>query len=247
MSRVRPLYLLGAIAAILLIGACSGGGGEDVPAQDVVRVIPWSPQETATYRILNGEDVRGSGVLTITLSAGTYRLEQRYEREDGKFKDITTATVDASTLKPLTAVRKLIGPEGERDCTATYGQGNVEVVNRSKTDSRTDTLALPEHYYDSTSDLFLWRTIQLERGLKVAYQDMGTCGVLAKPSHSLAVLEVLTEERVRVPAGTFDTWRVEIRSGGSTQKFWIAEDASRALVRYDNGNQVFELESIKTG
>ena len=52
------------------------------------------------------------------------------------------------------------------------------------------------------------------------------------------------KEEVEVPAGTFQAWRLEIRSGGRTQKAWYADDGPRTLVRYDNGDLVFELESI---
>jgi hypothetical protein len=58
------------------------------------------------------------------------------------------------------------------------------------------------------------------------------------------VLKVKAIEEVTVPAGTFRAWRLEIRSGGRTQKAWYADDARRTLVRYDNGDLVFELESI---
>jgi hypothetical protein len=55
---------------------------------------------------------------------------------------------------------------------------------------------------------------------------------------------VKEKEDVQVPAGNFQAWRLEIRSGGRTQKAWYADDARRTLVRYDNGELVFELESI---
>jgi len=243
MSRRAALWLPLA-AFFLLIAACSSGNGSPLPAQDVVSKVPWGTSETATYQVLQDNKVKGSGVLSISSSSGTYTLTQVYERSDGQTSDSAGAVVDASTLKPLSTSRQVNGPEGERDCRADYSGDSVVVVNSSKSDSRTDTLVLPDHFYDSAADLFLWRTIQLERGLKLAYQDVFTCNVLAKPSHTLATLEVLTEERVRVPAGTFDTWRVEMRAGGSTQRFWIAQDARRSLVRYDNGSQVFELQSI---
>ena len=58
------------------------------------------------------------------------------------------------------------------------------------------------------------------------------------------VLKVKKTEEITVAAGTFEAWRLEIRSGGRTQKAWYANDEQRTLVRYDNGDLVFELESI---
>jgi hypothetical protein len=56
---------------------------------------------------------------------------------------------------------------------------------------------------------------------------------------------VTGRETVEVPAGTFETWRLEIRSPDGTQRAWYADTERRPLVRYDNGNLVFELLSLR--
>lgn len=247
-SEVRFLWALAPVAlSLVLFAACSESDKADVPVQDVVETIPFQSTETARYRVLDGDDLVGAGVLDVRRdSAGAaLTLEQRYDSKDGEFSNVITAVVDADTLRPHNVSREIGGPEGERHCTAEYGQGSVQVVNSSKDDSRTDTLALPPVYYDSAADLFLWRTIHLERGALMAYENIGTCNVFSKPDRVKTTLEVITEERVRVPAGSFDTWRVEMKGDGGTQRFWIAQTPERTLVRYDNGQQVFELESVE--
>jgi hypothetical protein len=48
-----------------------------------------------------------------------------------------------------------------------------------------------------------------------------------------------------VPAGTFEAWRLEIRSEDGSQEAWYADTATRPLVRYDNGSLMFELLSLQ--
>ena len=56
-------------------------------------------------------------------------------------------------------------------------------------------------------------------------------------------LKVVRKETVRVPAGEFTAWRLEINAEDAHQVAWIADTAARTLVRYDNDRGlIFELE-----
>ena len=244
--RNRVLRWSAVALALASILACGGTSEPDIPTRDIVSTIPWNAPESLRYRITDGDDLLGHGELNITVSGSRFILEQAFVDEKGKFQDSVTSVVDAATLKPVSVERVISGPEGERRCRADYGAESVQVSQSSEDDSRTDSLELPEHFYDSATDLFLWRTIDSVRGTTIAYEDVGTCNILSKPDYTEARLEVITQEKVRVPAGSFDSWRLELRSGGRKQKVWIAMADPRQLVRYDNGRQVFELESVQT-
>jgi hypothetical protein len=241
---VRPLLLI--LTAATFLAGCSDGS-EDLVARDIVSEIPWEVPETAKYRLLQGNDVKGSGVLTIESRGETLTIGQVFEIPDEKVTD--TVAVDASsvTLRPEVTGRVIDGPEGRRECRATYpttsAVNHVKVQQRAGEDERTDELDIPPQHYDSWSDLFLWRTIEFFEGNELKYVDVLSCS-LAKPDLLSVALKVKEMEEVTVPAGTFQAWRLEIRSGGRTQKAWYADDARRTLVRYDNGDLLFELESI---
>ena len=49
-------------------------------------------------------------------------------------------------------------------------------------------------------------------------------------------LKVRGKETVRVPAGEFTAWRLEIEAEDAKQTAWIADTPARTLVRYDNDN-----------
>lgn len=237
MRGVPLIVVLAALAA-----ACSGGSDELV-ARDVVSDIPWAAPETARYRLLQGDDLAGSGEIRLEESDGVLVLGQTFDIPDEDITDRIVVEADPRTLQPATVARTINGPEGERRCEATYDAGGVTVEQRAGDDERIDALTVPEQHYDSWSDLFLWRTLEFFEGQEIKYIDVLSCS-LAKPGLISVVLKVKEIEEVSVPAGIFQAWRLEIRSGGRTQKAWYANDDAHALVRYDNGDLVFELESI---
>jgi len=237
---VRRLSTVLLIATFIAL-ACSGGE-DDLVAREIVSEIPWTGPETFEYRLLQGDDVKGSGALTLSVTTTTFVMEQAFEIPEEEILDSISAEVEADTLRPRRVERVIDGPEGERRCEAAYAENTVTVAQRAGEDERTDTLSVPTPHYDSWSDLFLWRTVEFFEGQELKYVDVLSCS-LAKPDILSVVLKVKEKEDVEVPAGTFQAWRLEIRSGGRTQKAWYADDERRTLVRYDNGDLVFELES----
>ena len=225
----------------MLLAACSGS--DELVAQDVLSQIPWSTPETAHYRLLHDDDTKGSGELKIAMQDGALVLAQTFDIPDQKIADTVQLQADAQNLRPKVVQRTIDGPEGKRDCTATYEGNSVTVEQQAKDENRRDNLSVPAQHYDSWSDLFLWRTLKFFENEELKYVDVLTCS-LTKPDLLPVVLQVKSVEDVSVPAGRFQAWRLEIRSGGRTQKAWYADDAAHTLVRYDNGDLVFELESL---
>lgn len=235
-------FLLASFALAALLAGCTGGESVPLTEDQVIATIPWTPPESAHYRIMRGSDLAGSGDLIIEESTGALLLRQEFEAAQEEITDRVSAEVDLQTLRPRTVTRTISGPEGQRRCEAVYGDRSVTVEQQSEEGERTDELNLPRRPYDTWADLFLWRTLAFSRGLEVAYSGVLTCA-LARPEIIRVKLEVKELETVRVPAGTFETWRLEIRSAGETTKAWYANNPERTLVRYDNGRHVFELES----
>lgn len=231
--------LLVIIAALIFLYAC-GADEPRLSSQDIVDKIPWSGPEKAQYQVKQGNKVIGSAELTLEATGESVTLKQEFEFPDEEITDQISVIADAITLRPIEVERHLNGPEGPRDCEAQYARGVATVEQRTKEDQRTDRIDIPSQSYDGWSDLFVWRTLAFAEGYAVDYTDVLTC-TLARPQLLAVGLKVTSQENVTVPAGAFETWRLEIRSGGRTQKAWYSTDASHRLVRYDNGDLVFEL------
>jgi hypothetical protein len=237
-AAVLPTVLLVAAAA----WACETEPDASLSGQAVVSAFPWTAPEEARYRLLDGGDEKGTGVLRIELEDGTYRLSQEFESEE--FQDSVVAVVDAETMSPRSVERVIEGPEGPRRWEVEYGGGVATVVQRSEDDERRDELNVPSRSYDGWTDVFLWRTVDFEEGYRATYVDVLTAD-LAKPQIISQTIRVVRLETVEVPAGTFQAWRTEISSSGGGQTAWYADTPERELVRYDNGTLVFELLELE--
>ena len=233
---MRSLLLASTLLAALLLAACVVD--EPVATRDIVSTIPWQDRERAEYVRLdrdNGEE-HSRGVLTVTRENGAFELGLRFS--DERNSDEVVVLVDATTLKPISVHREITSEakivNGEYD--SEEGIIRITIIDKDG-DERPVPLRLEEHYYDNESSLFLWRTILFEEGYEASYYS-----VLANQrGQTLVTVRVVEREEVTVPAGTFQTWRVEIRFGGTRQVAWYADTPERALVQYDNTRQILQL------
>ncbi len=239
---IRALLPLAA-ALILAAVACSDDNGATISGGGpVLGEIPWTVPEAATYSLSDGDKEIGSAELSIeTGDAPEDTFRQSFEFPDRDITDDVEVGANSETLAPSKVRRVVNSPDGERTWDAVYAGGTVSVVQRDEDDERTDTIDTPPTVYDTWTDLFLWRTLDFREGYEVKYDAVVTAEFV-KPNVITIALKVTGLESVTVPAGTFEAWRLEIRSGGRTQKAWIADDGERTLVRYDNTELVFELE-----
>ena len=247
LKRLSLAVVVSVASFALGLSGCGWGEDESGPTQDIVSRIPWAIGEECSYLILDedGESL-GMGVLRIEGEEGRLQLVQHFQNPE--FDDRSVLLVEDRSLKPISGERLITGEDGELRISVSYSDGTVEVERLATKDGeeerRTDELEVPEHAYDWASSLFLWRTIPLQQGYEASYFNMATSG-LAKPERIRVTLRVTGQETVEVPAGVFQTWRVEIRSSGPKQTAWYAVDGSYPLVKYDREDMVFLLESIK--
>ena len=93
--------------------------------------------------------------------------------------------------------------------------------------------------YDNDSSLFLWRTIDFKDGYRGAYTTI----ITNRRTRQDVILKVLGKETVKVAAGEFQAWKLEIEAENATQHAWYADTPTRPLVKYDNDRGlIFELE-----
>ena len=231
--------IIAALAAVLLLAACAE---DNIKATDIVSRIPWPDEERATYRVLDddGEEVGTLEMSVAPEGADAYLLRQDFVFPADEFTNNAAVVVGRADLQPRRTTYVIDGPDGVASCSAQYEGSDVTVLNLREDGERTDTLDVPNIAYDSWSDLFIWRTIDFAQGFEIEYADIVACQAPAPPQRLAVRLEVTGGETIEVPAGTFDTWRVEI-DAGRDQKAWFTTDDAHILVRYDNGDQIFEL------
>lgn len=226
------------LAAVLLLAACAD---DSIKATDIVTGIPWPDEERANYRVLDNDgDEIGTLEMSVTATDDAFTLSQDFDFPEDEFTNTAEVDVGRADLQPRHTSYVIDGPDGVATCSAEYEGSDVTVLNVREDGERTDTLDVPTIAYDSWSDLFLWRTIDFSQGFTIEYADIVACQAPAPPQRLAVKLKVTGGETIEVPAGSFDTWRLEI-DAGRDQKAWFTTDDAHILVRYDNGDQVFEL------
>ena len=244
MIRLRAAFLL--LVAPILILACTSE--PDVDTQDIVTSIPWSTGERFEYRLVDGDGKElGTGLLVTSLEGSNTRLQATFEGESSS--DVSTVVVNSQTLKPVSSTRDIKTDGDDEFIEVMYSEKatdpacTVEPPRGCATIRRGDQqtgMSVPEHSYDNDSSLWLWRTIDFEEGYEAGYVTV----ITNRRDSDVVLLRITGKESVTVPAGTFNAWRLEIRTANARQVAWIADTPFRALVKYDNDrNLIFELTS----
>ena len=242
-------------ASLALAAGCTSTTSTCKECQDIVTGIPWKAPESYTYQLKQDGKPQGTTTLSITQSGADVVLTQKSVGDNGT-SDISAVTANATTLKPVSATRTITGKSTRTLLEVAYGavdtkqcasgkvarikQSNFKPPDEATPDSqRSNPLCVPDHAYDNDESLFIWRTIAFQKGATVTYETV-TAG--RRDTH-LVTLIVQDQEKVTVPAGTFDAWYVEVASERSRQKAWFATTPDHRLLQYvNNQGQSFQLQ-----
>ena len=244
---MRKFLLLASLMTALVLASCAYGG-EDIETVDIVATIPWGDFEEADYVLLDrsDEDEIGTGTLIVdTNDDGQFEFQINFAGESGT--DQASVLVDANTLKPLFVQRERHLDDEDSLTEGEYtvdddGEPILNIKTVEGDNERTVPMRLDEdHYYDNESSLFLWRTIPFAQDYKVSYHSV----LAVAGSIQTVTLLVRRQEEITVPAGTFDTWRVEITTADRRQEAWFSTDPSHVVVQYDNSFQLFKLTGYR--
>lgn len=241
--RLALMALVGLIA--LMFVSCGGGGSSAAEGDSnaIVGAIPFADGEEFTYELRGDRGVLGYGVLSVMSEGGNFILEQQYDEAappegEQPTSDRSTVTVDASTLRPQSVERVMQSRDDIDEYRGQYApDGSSVTTTTGEPDSKERTIELPEHAYENESSLWLWRTLPLAEDYTSRYVSVNTI----ERTRQTVELEVTGQQRMTVPAGTFDTWRLQVRNGRATRVVWINIEAPHQVVQWDNGDTVLFL------
>ncbi len=222
--------------------------------QDIVTAVPWSAPETHTYALTQHGNDKGTVTLGVEKQEDGFVVRQRAADDEGN-SDESSVTIDGATLKPLQGTRTIIDATERKVAESTYedvekgtcSSGRIVRIKQStykppaadRPDStRSNPMCVPEHAYDNDSSLFIWRAIKFEKGYTVSYIT-----VLANRRDTQTVtLRVRDQQKLDTGAGQVDVWLVDIDAPSGAQRAWFAASSDHRLLRYQNGDTVFEFE-----
>ena len=191
---------------------------------------PWLNGERAVYDVVDQAGSKiGTAEFRFAQEGADWSLSHT-EEVPGQSQRVTVR-IDGRRLRPVSSRKSLQTPGIEATYETTYRKGKVEV--RAVVNGRTDTLsvAVPSDCLDADQVLMTLRALEFAAGLTGKY-------VQAIPERALRVtmpVRIAGRERVTVPAGTFEAWRVEVEIGTGRQYAWYQVTPPYNLVQYDRG------------
>lgn len=236
------------LAALLLLvawwlAACSGGS--DVPLDDIAGEAHFTAGEELAYELVDRDgEVIGRGTLGVAADGDTWVLRQSYEELDPPAGerptfDRGTTVVRQGSFTPVSMERVIQRRDESLRYEGAYAPDRSSVVRVEVDDGdRSErSFDLRDHAYENEAALWLWRTLPLAVGYEARYVSMNVVDA-AQQTVSLRVGE---EETITVPAGTFETWRLQVRTGRATNVAWIEQDPPHRVVQWDSGSLFFRL------
>ena len=210
----------------LLLGVVLLSGCAEIVTQPLAfDAPPWQDGEVSEY------DVLGTGDAVVGTASWTWHgvpegWTLAYTLTVGSREDSASVTLGPD-LFPLRSW--LTHPAAHHE--ATYAPDGVTIVTVAEDGtSTTSELSRPAAPIDNSQSLQTQRALPLAEGYLTEYSNV-------VPSARVAVrtqVRVVGAETITVAGGTFDTWRVEMRSGQTRHDAWYAREAPYLLIKYHN-------------
>ena len=151
------------------------------------------------------------------------------DREAAGFHERSAVATDHRTLIPARTEFERESVEGRVNYVAEYGSEDVTIRADLPRGHEEAAVKLPERpFYDAEQLVMVIRALPLYDNFRGALRSVVTrAGV-----QDNVILRVRGRESVSVPAGHFETWRVDI--AGTDQSAWIAVARPHQLARYED-------------
>ena len=245
----HSLLVVLTLATLSVALASCAGAGKGQPHPPVIDHIPWLAPESLRYHIVESRgDVTGKCTMVTRPEFEPGRTQLSQLCDDGTVhRDDRVALVDSTTLAPIATNRTILNEETGKKTTfeATYEGTTATLKADSNGKKSTTSRTLPEPtkkvpnpaWYDDESLFWIIRGIPLKTGHKAIYTNLN-------PGNGRVfdvAIEVQGQERVKVPAGEFDTWKVRVKTESITQFFWIEAASPNRVIRARIERIAYEL------
>lgn len=220
-----PLYTILVLAAIMA-AVFSYTAGD--PRRAVSITPPWQPGEVSLLDLMNSHgELIAPWELRVD-SDGSSTVFTSDQRGVG-YHEHSMVSADRDTLVPNRTELTYESDRGRVKYTATYGENRVTIQSSLPIGDEEATIDLPDSpYFDNEQLVMIIRALPLKRGYKATLRDVITRAAM----NTSITLHVVRKEQLEVPAGTFETWKVDLKGTGRT--VWIATSDPYQLVKYED-------------
>lgn len=218
------LSLLTVIA--LLVGCGSGGQTQGLSLGSA----PWKDGEQALYDVVDKSGNKiGTSTRAFTRDGNAWVLDE-VDAAAG-VNQAAKVRIDAGTLKALGEEKTIRAPQTDVTLNTTYANGKLEIRAVVNGKNQSVTIDVPANGLDSDQLLETLRALPFAEGYKAKLVTV----VGANAAKINTTVQVKGKEKVEVPAGSLEAWRVELTFGQAKQTAWYEVEAPFRMVQYDNG------------
>jgi hypothetical protein len=192
---------------------------------------PWGNGSTASYewqQDASGAQI-GTTQVAFSLSGGVWTISEK--------DDITgleqsfEMRIDAATLAPLGETKVITTADTTVDLETKYENGTLSINAVVNGKTQTASIDVPANAVDNDQLLMTLRALPFADGLTDTYTVIVAQSALKVDT----TVSVVGQESVTVPAGTYDTWHVQISAAQAKQDVWYQVGSPHMLIEYDNG------------
>jgi hypothetical protein len=227
---------------LLLLAGCSKS--EVQPLQ--FNSAPWQPNEVSIYQLtdLNG-NYAGTARYDITQpQADVWNLRREINAQGTQ--EIVVVDMSKEGFRPLDSTLIRITRDGREQVSAKYSSSQVDMELTTKMDITTNQrVSVPSDAREQATLVMLLRALPLAEGYAVRLNVfLPVVGILDR-----VTVEVVKQEQVTTPAGTYDTWYVQMKTQDSKTEAWVETQAPYPVVKFvDSRNGgTFELSEFQPG
>lgn len=233
-------------ALLLLLGMLVAGCSQPDVQPLVFNSAPWQANEVSTYQLtdLNGNY---AGTARYDLTRGDDELwNLRREINSQGTQEIVAVDMDAPGFRPVHSTLVRIDRNGTEIVTTNYSGSDANLELTTKQNITTyERVSIPSDAREHATLMMLLRALPLDEGYAVRLNVfLPVAGILDR-----VTLKVVEQESVSTPAGSFDTWYVQLETPNSETEAWVSTQAPYPLVKFiDSRNGgTFELSEFLPG
>jgi hypothetical protein len=228
----KNILAISLLLVLLFTSACSSAPTSSPPATGLgLAPTPWSNGETTDYEWL--DDASGSqiGTSTITITQQTPNWIITEVDSIGQENQTIQMTINIETLKPVGEQKTIKATSNDIQLSSIYSAGKVDITADVNGTQKTASVDVPQNAVDNDQLLMTLRSLPFSEGYNATYVIVNTMNATL----TNGTFTVQPQETVSVPAGSYNTWKVEMNFGQTTQYAWYEVDSPHTLVKYDNG------------
>jgi len=213
--------------------------------------IPWKDNEETKYRIR----VRNEEGEMEEIGEMGFKLSRIKEENNKKiiniesitqlfkmnFKEESKLIINGDTFNPMVYESFLSTPQGDINVRGEYSRKNVKIFSSSPQGTANHKIPISGEIYDNSEIIHIFRALDFKRLGKKHFKILN----LLAGQKASASAELIGDEKVKVPAGEFECYRIKLELYDLPQEikqyFLYSKCNSKYFVKNIAGAQVIEL------